>query len=139
METKPSLFSKKHFKPKKGVPNIPQKSRPAVSTDWTEEIARLEAFFACIVLPKQPLKLNPWTTIADFPVCIESGLNFVKANNGNRIFHACLEQLQEIEMILLPENERVSRKAKMQLVTTPQKQRTKSKNEKSTPVDEFVL
>jgi len=139
MKTKPSPFCNKHYRHRKGIPDIPNRTKPVVSADWTIEIARLEKVFAGIVLPTQPVKLNAWTTIIDLTGCIESGINYVKGNDGNRIFHSYLEQLQEIEMILLPENERVSRKAKMQLVTTPQKQRTKSKKEKSTPVTDIVL
>lgn len=113
MEPKPSPFSKKHYRHRKGIPDIPYRSRPAVSTDWPNEIDRLEKFFADEVLATQPLKLNAWTTIIDLAGCIESGMNYVKGNNGNRTFLPYLEQLQEIEQVLLPENEREERKAEL--------------------------
>ena len=141
MKEKPSLWSGKHFKHRKGIPDIPLKSRPVVSTDWSDEIERLEKFFARIVLPSNPIILNTYTTITDLAGCIESGLRYVKANNGNRTFHFCLEQLQEIEMMLLPENEQEARKSELlPKPTLPDKKRVKRvKKTKANPPPVFVL
>jgi len=113
MEDNSALWSMKSFKHRKGVPDIPTKSTPVVPADWTEEIARLEKFFAGVVLPASPFSINAWTTTTDLPGCIESGINYVKANNGNRYFLPYSEQLQEIELMLLPEKEREARKVEM--------------------------
>ena len=133
METKLSLHSPKQFKPEKGVPNIPYKSRPLVPTDWTDEIERLEKFFAGIVLPVGDFKINPWTTTTDLSFCIESGLNYLRTNNGNRTFYPYLEELLEIELILLPEREREVRKALLmpkpiESITQKVKRENKPKN-----------
>ena len=113
MDDNSALWSMKPFKHKKGIPDIPYYSRPEVPTDWTDEIDRLEKFFASVVLPTSPFSINAWTRTTDLPGCIESGISYVKANNGNRYFLPYLEQLQEIELRLLPENEREARKAEL--------------------------
>jgi hypothetical protein len=113
MEDNSALWSMKPFKHRKGVPGIPNNPRPEVPADWTDEIARLEKFFVGIVLPASPFSINAWTTTTDLPGCIESGISNVKANNGNRYFLPYLEQLQEIELMLLPEKERETRKAEL--------------------------
>ncbi|MCK9412104.1 MAG: hypothetical protein M0Q53_07365 [Prolixibacteraceae bacterium] len=140
METKHSPWSKKHFKPKKGVPNIPQKSRPAVSADWSIEIDRLEKVFESISIPEQPFLLNRWTKINDLRFCIDADIAVVRANIGKRAFLSSLEQLQQIELMLVPDKEREARKAELiPKQTQPSMKKAKRQNEKSAPVDDFVL
>lgn len=113
MNTTSSIWSKTHFRHRKGIPDIPYKSRPEVSIDWTDEIDRLQKSFSSIVLPVHQIKLNAWTSIVDLPGCIESGLLYVKANNGHRTFYPYFQELQEIELLLLPDQERKARKAEL--------------------------
>jgi len=55
--------------------------------------------FENIILPKEPIKLNAWTTIIDVNKFVENSIATVKANNGNPTYLPYLEQLQELKHI----------------------------------------
>ena len=68
--------------------------------NWNNEIAELEAYFASIGLPTQPVKLNECTTITDCSLFIESHLATVKGTNGNETYISYLNRLQKLRQIL---------------------------------------
>ena len=92
-----SIFSKQHFRHRKGIPDIPQLTRTKVPDNWAQEVERLEKVFEGINLPLQPFQLNKWTKIYDLRFCIEADLAIAKANIGKRTFLPYLERVQEIE------------------------------------------
>lgn len=140
METKHSPWSKKHFKPKKGVVNIPNCIRTVISTEWTEEIAKLEKFFAGIVLPTNPLKLNSWTIVTDPASFIESELAFVKTTNGIRIYRPHIDRLIELRRKLLRYRKGEARKEAMLLRKTRLKDKRQMRiSLRTIPDDDFVL
>ena len=67
---------------------------------WEQDITELEHYFTAIEIPNQPVKLNPYSTITNCSLFIESHFATVKANNGNRTFLAYLNRLQELKQIL---------------------------------------
>lgn len=69
--------------------------------EWSNDIKDLEAYFAGIELPTQPFKLNPYGTIINCSLFIESHLATVKANNGKQIFLPYLNRLQELKQVLI--------------------------------------
>jgi hypothetical protein len=73
---------------------------------WEQDIAQLENYFAGMAVPTQPIKLNPYCTITDFPLFIESHFATVKRNNGNRTFLPHLNRLQELKNIYEPKAEK---------------------------------
>ena len=68
--------------------------------NWSNDITELENYFAGIALPTQPVKLNPYSTITDCFLFIESHFATVKANNGKRTFLPYLNRLQELKQVL---------------------------------------
>ena len=66
----------------------------------TKQIQELENYFARIELSTQPIKLNPYSTIAECSLFIESHFATVKANNGKRTFLPYLNRLQELKQVL---------------------------------------
>ncbi len=75
----------------------PKREQPQ---DWSPIISELESYFASIELPTQPVKLNPYSTITDCFLFIESHFATVKANNGKRTFLPYLKRLQELKQVL---------------------------------------
>jgi len=75
----------------------PIKEKPK---NWSNDITELENYFASIELPTQPVKLNPYSTITDCFLFIESHFATVKANNGKRTFLPYLNRLQELKQVL---------------------------------------
>jgi hypothetical protein len=76
----------------------PVKQRPE---NWEQAIAELENYFAEIVLPNQPLKLNDFTTITSCTQFAENHLVVVKANSGKQSFLPYLQRLQELKQFLI--------------------------------------
>lgn len=74
--------------------------KKAQPENWKNEITELENYFSGIELPTGCVKLNPFSTITDLPVFIESHFATVKANNGNTIFLPHLDRLQELKQVL---------------------------------------
>ncbi len=68
--------------------------------NWSNDIAKLENYFANIELPTQPVKLNRCSTITDCSLFIESHFATVKGNNGKRTFLPYLNRLQELKQVL---------------------------------------
>jgi len=66
------------------------------SESWEQDITELENYFANIELPTRSVKLNPYSTITDCSLFIESHFATVKANNGNRTFLPYLNRLREV-------------------------------------------
>lgn len=113
MKKQTLIWNDSQFRHLKGIPDLPLRTRHLVLTDWTIEIDRLENFFASIVLPIGALKLNNWTTVTDLAGCIDRGLQYSKANNGNRIFYPYLKDLQEIEKFLSPKTKNETQRANL--------------------------
>jgi hypothetical protein len=72
-------------------------NRPQLKQNWNIEISKLEKYFAAVELPRQPVRLNQYTTITNLPLFIESHLSTLKANNGRQIFLPHIHRLQELK------------------------------------------
>ena len=75
---------------------------------WEQDIAQLENYFAGMAVPTQPIKLNSYSTITNFPLFIESHFATVKRNNGNRTFLPHLNRLQELKNNYEPKAEKTT-------------------------------
>lgn len=75
----------------------PEQPKPE---SWEQDITELENYFSGIALPTQPVKLNPYSTITNCSLFIESHFATVKANNGKRTFLPYLNRLQELKQVL---------------------------------------
>jgi hypothetical protein len=78
----------------------PKEPKIQKTENWDTIIAELENYFASANIPKQPIKLNPFSTILSIPFFIESHLSYVKANNGKRAFLPYLDRLKELKNYL---------------------------------------
>jgi hypothetical protein len=76
------------------------KTEPPKPESWEQDITELENYFSGMALPTQPVKLNPYSTITDCSLFIESHFATVKGNNGNRTFLPYLNRLQELKQVL---------------------------------------
>nr|WP_154401940.1 DUF6371 domain-containing protein [Aquirufa nivalisilvae] len=81
------------------VIRIKQPEQPKPES-WEHDIFELENYFAGIVLPTQPVKLNMCSIITDFPLFIESHLGTLRDNNGKQTFLPYLNRLQELKRVL---------------------------------------
>jgi hypothetical protein len=70
------------------------------ATNWSEDIAELEMFFANIELPKECTKLHKSSTITDISLFLESHFALIKNNVGNRTYLPYLQRLQELKQVL---------------------------------------
>jgi len=68
--------------------------------NFNNAIAELENFFKGIIIPTQPVKLNPGTTITNCSIFIESHFATIRANNGNKYFLPYLDRIHELKHIL---------------------------------------
>jgi len=68
--------------------------------NWDFDISELENYFKGITLPTRHVKLNPYSTITNVPLFIESHFATVKANNGKQTFLPYLNRLQELKQVL---------------------------------------
>jgi hypothetical protein len=75
----------------------PEQPKPE---SWEQDITEIENYFTGITLPTQPVKLNPYSTITNCSLFIESHFATVKANNGKRTFLPYLNRLQELKQVL---------------------------------------
>lgn len=64
---------------------------------WKQDIAELEDYFTGMILPTEPVGLNPYSTVTNVSLFIESHFAIVKANNGKRAFLPYLNRLQELK------------------------------------------
>lgn len=76
----------------------PEQPKPE---SWEQDITELENYFAGIAVPTQPVKLNPYSTITNCSLFIESHFATVKVNKGKRTFLPYLNRLQELKQVLL--------------------------------------
>jgi hypothetical protein len=63
------------------------------------KLSELEEFFSKIDLPTE-IRLNNWTTITDVPKCINSHIETLKNNPGNKAFMPYYIRLLHIYSIL---------------------------------------
>lgn len=75
-----------------------------INESWEQDITGLETYFAGIVLPAQPVKINPYSTITNVSLFIKSHFATVKMNNGNRTYLPYLNRLQELKQMLTNAN-----------------------------------
>lgn len=78
----------------------PTKPEPLKPETWEQEISSLNQFFAAVTLPNQPVQLNPWETITDLPIFLESHFETVRANNGKPTYLPYLNRLQQLKEYL---------------------------------------
>jgi len=74
---------------------------PDEPVTWDAEISELEAYFAAIELPTEPIKLNPCSTITNAAKFVESHFAAVKAQNGNQYFFPYLSHLKDLQRNLI--------------------------------------
>jgi hypothetical protein len=67
---------------------------------WQDDIKELETFFSNIVLPPEPIQLNPYTTITNAKAFVSSHLGAVKANNGSGYFSPYLNRLKDFRRLM---------------------------------------
>ena len=82
----------------------PEQSKPE---SWEPEITELENYFATLTngtfwqdLATTPIKPNPYSTITNVSLFLQSHFATVKANNGKRTFLPYLNRLQELKHYL---------------------------------------
>jgi hypothetical protein len=102
-----SLVYEKQFDKSETVYCFSEQELPKFES-WEQDIAQLENYFAGMAVPTQPIKLNPYSTITNFPLFIESHFATVKRNNGNRTFLPHLNRLQELKNIYEPKAEKTT-------------------------------
>ncbi len=90
--------------PKQSVFRIKKNEPKKYAEMWSSDVAEIEQFFSNITFPKEPMKLNDCSTILDVSKFIQSNLNVIKANNGNRTFLPYLERLRQLKNILTLNN-----------------------------------
>ena len=76
------------------------KSEQPKPESWEQNITELENYFAGIAVPTQPVKLNPYSTVINCSLFIESHFATLKANNGQRTFLPYLNRLLEFKGII---------------------------------------
>ena len=69
--------------------------------NWSNEIKELEAFFARIKLPTEPILMNSHSTIIDISLFIKNHIATVKTNNGKQSFKPYLDRLRELKQLLM--------------------------------------
>lgn len=82
------------------LPELQADKRPPPKSNWSIEISELEAYFAAVELPKQPIRLNQCTIISNVQLFIDSHLSTVKANNGRNVFLPYLNRLQTLKQFI---------------------------------------
>jgi len=95
------LVEMKHFEPIEPTCYFskPELTKPE---SWEQEITELEHYFQIDTIPTRPVKLNPYCTITNVYIFIESHFATVKANNGKRTFLPYLNRLQALKQYLTP-------------------------------------
>ena len=68
--------------------------------DWSNDIAELEKYFSELILPKEPILLSPGVTIFRADTFIQSHLDTIQANEGNKYFLPHLNRLQDLKSII---------------------------------------
>jgi len=69
-------------------------------SNWRQEIAELEKFFATTPLPTTPVRISPEAVITDISTFLDSHLSIVKAKNGNKRYQPYLDRLRELKRVL---------------------------------------
>ncbi len=96
--------TKTFFSP--GATQKVETSRPITAKEllpvetWDKEISELEAYFASIALPTQPVKLDQCSTVTNVQRFIEGHLATVKNYNGVQTFEPYLNRLQTLKLQL---------------------------------------
>jgi len=67
---------------------------------WDYDINEMEKYFKKIKIPVRPIMLNQCSTITNVPLFIQSHIDTLKANNGNKTFISFLHRLQKLKSIL---------------------------------------
>lgn len=71
------------------------------TTDWSDKIKELEAFFNACKYPKKPFQLEQATTVTDSRKFVKTHLNIVRANNGKPVFEPYLKRLEIFKYLLI--------------------------------------
>ncbi len=96
--TKPDLQERNNFT-KPHIQNLIKAKRHPLKC-WSKDISALENYFAGISLPKQPIKLNQCSTIANVSLFVDSHLATIKANSNNATFLPYLNRLKAVKEVL---------------------------------------
>ncbi|MBP7679057.1 MAG: hypothetical protein KA096_01375 [Bacteroidales bacterium] len=76
------------------------KSKPQHPEPWDRDLKQLEQFFEARTMPAGPVQLNPWKTITDLSMFLESHFETVRANNGKPTYLPYLKRLQQLKEYL---------------------------------------
>lgn len=71
-----------------------KKEQPA---NWSREIEELENYFAGIILPTQPIQLDPCSTVTNAALFIENHIATIKNHNGNNTFLPYLNRIRKFK------------------------------------------
>jgi hypothetical protein len=100
MHNRPKIAEKPATEPLSMKNTLPEPVEQQKPESWEQQITELENYFAGIALPKKPVKLNNYTTIANVPNFVASHFQTLNANPGKRRFLPFLDRLQELNNIL---------------------------------------
>ncbi len=96
MHNRPETAKKPATEPLSMNSTLPETVEQKKPESWEHQLTELENYFAGIALPKKPVKLNNYTTIANVPNFIASHFATLNANPGKRTFLPFLNRLQEL-------------------------------------------
>jgi hypothetical protein len=76
------------------------KSKQPEPESWELQLNDLEKYFTELILPKEPILLSPGVTIFKVDTFMQSHLDTLKANEGNKYFLPHLNRLQDLKSII---------------------------------------
>ena len=76
------------------------KSKQPEPESWELQLNGLEKYFTKLILPKEPILLSPGVTVFRIDTFIQSHLETLKANEGNKYFLPHLNRLQDLKSII---------------------------------------
>jgi hypothetical protein len=76
------------------------KSEQLITESWDQTITEFENYFSEISISNLPVFLNPYSTITNIPLFVDSHLTTLKANKGNRTFKVFINRLNELKQLL---------------------------------------
>ncbi|MBK8842382.1 MAG: hypothetical protein IPO33_05865 [Saprospiraceae bacterium] len=76
------------------------KSKQPDPESWELQLNDLEKYFTELILPKEPILLSPGVTIFKVDTFMQSHLDTLKANEGNKYFLPHLNRLQDLKSII---------------------------------------
>lgn len=94
-----TLIEVKPFEQPKPLRYISKSKQPEPES-WELQLNDLEKYFTELILPKEPILLSPGVTIFKVDTFMQSHLDTLKANEGNKYFLPHLNRLQDLKSII---------------------------------------